>query len=139
MTDRDHDPAERKLAPICKAQGCPLPVDFVTDYWPTERRGQRPRPKWGVCAYHHEAEGVDWMATVERIKAQLVTLRLLALLDKVSDAELVPRTGETVSAWRDRLRQAMRARILPAARSVPPSAEALAALDQILGRDRGAA
>lgn len=135
----DETSAERAFAPICKAHGCPLPATHVTHWWPVEKRGQRPAPRWGVCDWHKQAEGVDWMAVVKRINEQLPLLRLLALLDAGIDAEAMPRAGESVADWRERLRRVLRGRILPGCKPAPPSAEAQAALDAILGRDRGAA
>ncbi len=112
----------------CKCNGCPLPWTHPTDWHEPTRRGERRRPRWGVCDYHRQAEGREWMATTARINDELRLLRIMHAVRSLADDECKPLDFETVSAWLARLDGIMRARILPSARPAAVSDEALQAL-----------
>lgn len=127
MTDQAGDPRDSN-AWRCKCNGCPLPWTHPTDWHEPARRGERRRPRWGVCDYHRQAEGGEWMATTARINEQLRMLKLMHAVRGLVDDECKPLDFETVPAWLARLDAIMRRRILPSAQPVAVSDDALQAL-----------
>ena len=86
----------------CKANGCPLRSEFITDYH------EDGSPKWGVCRYHRMSEGKDWGRTTARIREYRVALKLFSDIDDLVDPLLLPIAGEDVQTWIDRVRDNLR-------------------------------
>lgn len=104
---------ERTLATTCKANSCPLRVTHITDWWEVEKRGDRRAPKWGVCDFHHEADGSEWTAVTKRILANHKALQIMHAVKGINDPAYKPLMHEAVGDWLQRVDVMTRALILP--------------------------
>lgn len=86
----------------CKANGCPLRAEFVTNYHPDGS------PKWGLCRYHRMVDAKQWKITTARIIEYLPTLLLFAKINDLADPILLPLPGEDVPTWIGRARENLR-------------------------------
>ena len=111
MTDEQH------FSPICKANGCPLPVSVVTDRYEPEKKGKPGKPRWGLCDFHHAATtaqtGGNWPDVTRRIHDNLRCARLLHAIRNISDDSYKPLAGEKVDAWVVRMDRFLHKQILP--------------------------
>lgn len=110
MNDSD---SEQKFVNNCKANGCPLPVDHVTHWHEPEKKGQRPRPKWGVCRFHKGADGSEWSAITKRIVDAKRCLQMLHAVRSVTDTRFRPAASESVEAWLSRVDSILHDQIRP--------------------------
>ena len=97
----------------CKANGCPLTVDFITDWHEKEKGEKTPRPKWGVCWYHRAADGVYWQETTNRINKYLDEIQLIRSVKAIEHQALKPIPGENVYNWIHRSESYFNAVIVP--------------------------
>jgi hypothetical protein len=117
----------------CKANGCPLPVETVTDWYEPEGRKDKPRPKWGLCQFHALADGENWTEVTQRIKAHLSILQVVYAVKTIRDVDYKPLLGERVELWLARVNRALRQKILK--KEVPlnqDKSSGFAALKQII-------
>ena len=98
---------------ICKANGCSLPVNFVT-HWHEKEKGEKlSRPKWGVCWYHRAADPNDWNEVSRRIELYRKELDLINAVKSLSHAMLQPVAGEKYCDWIARCEAYFNAVIIP--------------------------
>lgn len=129
MSDSD---SEYRFVNTCKANGCPLPVDFVTHWHEPEKKGQRPRPKWGVCRFHKGADGSEWSAITKRILDAKRGLQMLHAVRSVTDTRLRPMSSETAEAWLSRVDTMLREQIRPEEKRGPKPVGVFESLQQQL-------
>lgn len=80
----------------CKANGCPLKAEFVTN-WETVENVTR--PKWGVCWYHRQADPERWTITTERIKAYADIATAIRTIANNNHVIFQPIPGESVADY----------------------------------------
>jgi len=91
----------------CKANSCPLDVDFITN-WENDEFGKK-RPKWGVCRYHRNAQPDEWVRTTDRIKANALGVLAIRTFRNIErDPVFKPIPGETTTAYFDRIENQVR-------------------------------
>ena len=97
---------------VCKVNGCPLRATLVTDYYPMVK-GERVKPKWGICRYHAKTHGKDWAAVTARIQRYSKISSLVDVVQNRLPEDIRPLTFEAVQDWLARVNELMRFRIIP--------------------------
>jgi len=83
----------------CKANGCFLPVNFITHWHDLEKGEKSPRPRWGVCFYHRAAHPHDWKEVTRRINLYKKELDLINAVKSIDHIMLKPVVGEKYCNW----------------------------------------
>ena len=85
----------------CKANKCPLPVEFVTN-WEQQPGSTSVKPKWGVCRFHRQAVPEDWTITTQRILEYENECLAFINIHKIKNPILMPQPEETASGYLNR-------------------------------------
>jgi len=86
---------------ICKANGCPLLVEFITDW-------DKGRPKWGVCRYHSMSEGREWSRVTARVLEYHKMIVLFRAIELIKEPLCLQLPGESARDWIDRVNDNLR-------------------------------
>ena len=86
---------------ICKANGCTLQAEFITD-WHLDKDGKN-RPRWGVCYYHRMAKPEDWGRVTDRLRQYGHVAQGIRILASLNDPMFLPEPDEPYGCWLTRV------------------------------------
>jgi len=90
----------------CKANGCPLDVEFIT-HWEKNDDG-RSMPKWGVCRYHRAADPAEWGIVTQRCQRYQKIITLVVGLATMKEPVFMIQLDEPFSEWLERSEKSLR-------------------------------
>jgi len=97
---------------LCKANSCPLPIAFVTD-WEVNQDDKRIRkPKYGVCEYHRVSPFEEWTRVTRAILMNLDAVLAVKHIHRIRDIIYKPKRDELITDWLTRCEGDLRRTIL---------------------------